>query len=398
MNSINNYIGQKLGLCPLPSIPPPGRDRKLPLNQKIAEFLYYNSGFNIEAFWEDTLSNDKVFYQLVCWGEWDLAREFYYENRHIDFSYAEDSTGNTSSLSIVMAGIKKQMEGHSQKGDPYKLLELIFERDDFTDLFLKMAWPDKQALNFLVQTNQLKFVHRFIEKLIRRGEWKDIEQVKKIFISIKDLVENKRANGRNTNEHAACSSFNNDVYEEGLQMWGVYLTLMKETYREVFSEIEFNNESVDSSAKSINYLVARGALPSEIYEKIALRALINGGEAYLSSEDGHSPYESALLKNLIDAQEGLVKLLPFKYILAPKVLKETLVKLTTLSFLAFQENSKVVLNDKQKKQCFRLIDRAIFKNGSIFNSEIKERIVREIGSLDHFSQINIEKALERAFN
>ncbi|CDR33403.1 hypothetical protein [Criblamydia sequanensis] len=185
-------------------------------------------------------------------GEWDLAREFYDENRHIDFRYAEDLNGS-GSLSIVMAGMKKQMDGHSQKGDPYKLLELILERDDHTDLFLKMAWPDKRALNFLVHTNQLKFVHRFIEKLIRRGEWSDIDQTKKIFISINNLVEN------NTDERAAWYSLNYDVYEEGLEMWGVYLTLIKETYLEVFSEIEFNNPSVEASAKSINYLVARRA-------------------------------------------------------------------------------------------------------------------------------------------
>ncbi|CDR33404.1 hypothetical protein [Criblamydia sequanensis] len=389
MNSICNFIGQSFGLCPLPSlvqISSVPRDREDPLNREIAEFLDYHTPLDVDRFWDNTLGNEKIFYQLIRLVEWNLAEKFYKANPYVNLRYTEDSPCSSclSKLMDGLIGIMRDNPWYSEKGDLHKLINLIFETDPTLDLYLEMSFPHKRVLEFLFYNNHIELINKLIENLMREGSDDERILAKKIFISIRDLIEkNKELDGRPPDEQAVIMEEKGlcvwvfpekSARENGLKLWNTFLSLIKEAYPEVFSEIEFSNPTLDLSAEAINTLVSRLWLPIEIYEKIACKTI---------SEE---------------FPLGLRKLLSPKFNLEPKVSKETLIKLTTLSFLAFQENSKVMLDNQQKKQCFHLIEGAILKNGSIFNADLKERIVREIGGLDQFSKSNIKKALERAFN
>lgn len=223
-------------------------------------------------------------------------------------------------------------------------------------------------------------VHKFIENLLNSSGDEKKDQLKRIFTAIAVILE-KEKNPSPLKEEDWLASIASktysdlkSIYEKDLSCWNVYLGLIKEAYPELFSEIKFSNPILDLTVEAISNLVNWMWLPAEIYEKIACETI---------SE-----------KSPLD----LSKLISSKFQLAPQVSKETLIKLTTLSFLAFEENSKVMLDNRQKKQCFRFISKTILKNGSVFNAEIKERIVKEIGQMNHFSNSNIKKALKRAFN
>ncbi|CDR33405.1 hypothetical protein [Criblamydia sequanensis] len=384
MNPTSNFIARSLGLCPLPTTNSKptcgGQTRTIqdPLHREIANFLDNKTRFDSDGFWENTLSNDRIFYQLVRLVEWDLAERFYKANPDIKLSHAENSPCS-SSLALLMEGIKGNLKGnlgYSEKGDVYKLLLLILENDASINLFQEMSLPHKRVLDFLVHTNQVKLVHKFMENLLSCPDDRVRDQAKRIFKAIADILE-KEKNPPPVKEEdwiSVAHSALTDFYEKDLSCWNVYLSLIKETYPEVFSEIEFSNPTLDLTAEAISTLVNRLRLPAEIYEKIAREIILD------------------------DRTEDLRKHLIPRFQLEPKVSEETLIKLTTLSFLAFEENSKVKLHIEQKKQFFRFISKAILKNGSIFNAEIKERIVKEIGEMNHFSNSNIKKALKRAFN
>lgn len=394
IGNIGNIIGENLRLCLFPSTAPIPRDKNDPNNEKIAKFIP-RTILDIEAFWNGTLGNEKIFYELISQSEWHLAREFYENNPGgIILSYSENSPF-PNSLYKMLRALHGQKMGNCEKRDLDILLELVFEKDaDIIDLFQEMPFPITRVLDYLVHTNQLKLVHGFIENLMKRG---DIASAKKIFIAIKDLLQEEVDDPRKA-ENNVWFALDSEIYQGILSSWNVYLDLIKETYKEAFFEIQFENASFDRSAEEINNLVKRRWLPVEIYEKII--TILLKDNIFSSRTESHSLTweDQALLETLVSGKEILIKLLPNKIHIEPEVSKETLIKLTTLSFLALQENAKVKPDIKQKKQCFRLISKAIFKHGSIFNAEIKEKIVGEIGQLDHFSKSNIKKALKKAFN
>lgn len=356
MNAISNFIGLKLGLCPLPSA------ASAPISMDKKDLL--KTSLDSESFSENTLANDRFFYRWVSRSEWELARRFYKENPGINLNYSEDSPSCTSLSVLIATGEKFKEELEHCLIDREKFchfIDLILEIDAKKDTPLEFSWPaHKQVLKFLFENNQVKLIYKFFENRISREKGNDLDHAKIIFLSLKNKFENERTSPSNFNDLSVWFSVS-DGHEKVPSVWSVYLDLMKETCLEALSDIE----SDSLLAKRFNYLAKKQLFPTEIYEEIAMK-ILKKGEDYLSLKKKEQPSGSYEDRKPLKILVSSAKLLPAKFNLKPNVPKVLLIKLTTISLLALQENSKVTLDAELQKKCLSLISQEISKQLKIY--------------------------------
>lgn len=372
MNSISNFIGQKLGFCKVPQIKSTrlAPDMNHPVNKAILSFLNSNSLAlppNIEKLFEIGYENEKILGILIDSHNFELAESFYRINPDIKIDKVRGSNG-TLLLDLLCAYCYYSRwpgEGE-QKVIITRFLEEILKNDTPVNL-LESEALDIRPLDVLIYSNQIGLLHIHMENLLEVATFEDTAAARTIFVEIKESLS----------KGILLPNLGLKEPKDPI-LWKNYLSLLKAKYPQVFSDLYTEKAIVDRTVTILTDFAERFSIPQELYEEIALQNFLEE-----SPRLGDLPIE--LLKSKVKIPQE-------------DILKRKLIKLTTLSFQAYSEKSLDQLNNDQKKLCFKLIKEFFLQYSQPFNTEIKQKVISEIGQIKSFSESKIRKALKRAFD